>query len=305
MIALLIAFISIIGLFLLYLINPNDIFKVRKTIQDKIAIKTSIDRDSEKIIEILKDQPPEAFKPEHIDMLVERFEECDKKLRNSKSSFYRFFGFTSRIITVSLSRYSDVPYLFPEEVYARFYEDLKRFTKGIENKDFKTCYECIASFVYLSSIQLLPQPTPQAVEGYINNMSKYVAVFPVSKAPPLEKDVLLGIDPYLFLFRRHLDMVVNPYFHQYALLQGYEPKIVQEEREIVKRLFRKFITSYERKNIQEQYRVVNQLIKEPEKIGETILPKLPYTSEDIFKERAYIEGLRDQTPTEVIIIGAG
>jgi len=103
MIALSIAFISIIGLFLLYLINPNDIFKLRKTIQDKIAIKTSIDRDSEKIIEILKDQPPEA-KSWHIEMLMDKFSECDRELINSKSSLYRFFGFTSRFISVSLSR---------------------------------------------------------------------------------------------------------------------------------------------------------------------------------------------------------
>lgn len=48
--------------------------------------------------------------------------------------------------------------------------------------------------------------------------------------------------------------------------------------------------------------MVNQLVKEPEKIGKTILPKLPYTSVDIFKERAYIEGLGDQTPTEVVML---
>ena len=141
MIALLLAaFISIIVLFLLYLINPGDVFEVRKALQDRITKKTSIDRDSERIIEILRDQPPEA-KPEHIDMLIEKFEECDKKLRRSDSSFYRFFGLTSRIISVSLyRRYFEIPYPFPEEVYEHFFDDLKKFTKGIENKDFKTCY---------------------------------------------------------------------------------------------------------------------------------------------------------------------
>lgn len=233
MIVLLIAFISIIVLFLLYLINPGDVFEVRKTLQDRITKKTSMDRDSERIIEILRDQPPEA-KPEHIDLLIDKFEECDKKLRNSDSSFYRFFGFTSRIISVSLSRYFEIPYPFPEEVYERFFDDLKKFTKGIENKDFKTCYECTARFVYLSSIKELPKPLAQAIEEYIDNIRNYVAVFPAPSAPVLEKDILLGTDPQLYLFGRYLD-IVNQYFHQYARLQGSEPKIVEEERAIIKK----------------------------------------------------------------------
>jgi hypothetical protein len=300
-IALLIAaFILIIALFLLYLINPGDVFEVRRTLQDRITIKTSIDRDSERIIEILRDQPPEA-KPEHIDMLIEKFEDCDKKLRGSDSSFYRFFGLTSRIISVSLSRYFEIPYPFPEEVYECFFDDLKKFTKGIENKDFKTCYECTARFVYLSSVKELPKPLAQAIENYIDTIRNYVAVFPASSAPVLEKGILFGTDPQLYLFGRYLD-IVNHYFHQYARLQGFEPKIVEEERAIIKRLFKRFTSSYERKNIPEQYRVVSQLANEPEKIGDAILPKLPSISVDTFKEQAYIGGLGDQTPTDVVML---
>lgn len=154
--------------------------------------------------------------------------------------------------------------------------------------------------MYFSSIKKLPKPFAQAIENYIDNIRNYVAVFPTSSAPVLEKGILFGTDPQLYLFGRYLD-IVNQYFHQYARLQGFEPKIVEEERAIIKRLFKRFISSYEQKNIPEQYRVVSQLANEPEKIGDAILPKLPYTSVDIFKERAYIEGLGDQMPTDVFM----
>ena len=288
MIAILIAFISIIGFFLLYLINPRDVFKVRRVIQNKISKKTSIDRDSEKIIEIFKDQPPEA-KPWHIEMLVDRFKDCDRKLINSKSSLYRFFGSTSRIISVSLSKYFEMVNPFPEEVYEKLCGDLKRFMVGIRNKDFKTCYDCIANFVYLSSLQALPNPTSQKINHCIESIRSYIDNFPALCLPPLEKDDLLGVDPYFYIFIRYLD-ITNHYFYQYVNLLGSEPKIVKEERAIVKKLFKKFILSYKRKNIHEQYRIVMQLAKEPEKIKNIILPILPYISPEIFEERASIDG---------------
>ena len=91
MIAILIAFISIIGFFLLYLINPRDVFKVRRVIQNKISKKTSIDRDSEKIIEIFKDQPPEA-KPWHIEMLVDRFKDISNSAWSPDGKFITFLA---------------------------------------------------------------------------------------------------------------------------------------------------------------------------------------------------------------------
>ncbi len=72
-------FILIVGAFLLYLANPKDIFKIQQVIQEKAQKISSIDKDSDKIIQILRDQPPEA-KPEHIDMLIKKFEKCGMEM---------------------------------------------------------------------------------------------------------------------------------------------------------------------------------------------------------------------------------
>lgn len=281
-------FILIIGAFLMYLINPKDIFKIHHTIQEKKSRISSIDHDSEEIIRILKYRPLEPTpEHEHADLLVTKFEECDKKLRSGESSLYRFFGFTSRIISVSLSRSLEAPFSFRDEVYEKFCDDLKKFIKGIENKDFKTFYESIANLLYISSIQQLPNPQPQAIEECITHIRGYTDKFPVyTSTMPLQINILESIDPKIYMFIRYLENV-NSYFYDYAQLQGYEPKIVQEERKLIKRLFKRFIKSYEKDNIQEQFRIIRQLSEEPEKLKEFLLPRRIYTpSIEVFAPRA-------------------
>ncbi len=177
---------------------------------------------------------------------------------------------------------------FPDDVYKKFCTYIEKFISGIKNKDFNTYYDSIINFVYLSSIRELPTPMSQKIDECIKIMSDFIDKFPAPIIPPLKRDILLRIDPYLYIFIIYIDYL-NRYFYTYAALQGYEPKFVEEERKFIKKLFKRFINSYRKNSIQEQFKIIIQLSKEYEKVI-TILPGIPYTPPIIYIP--HVEGVK-------------
>lgn len=173
---------------------------------------------------------------------------------------------------------------FQDDVYKKFGAYIEKFISGIKNKDFNTYYKSITYFVYLSSIRELPTPMCQKIDECIKIIRDSIDKFP---APiiPLRRDILLTIDPYLYIFIIYLGDV-NYYFHNYSMLQGYEPKFIEEERKIIQGLFKRFINSYRNNNIKEQFRIIMQLSEDIEKIKPYLLT-IPYIPSHIYIPYVY------------------
>ena len=258
MITLLVSFILIFCFFLLYLINPRDIFRIEQLKEARSkSMYLNIDRDfdAEKIIKIL-DESSIVFDTK--DTLSLKFSKCNQHLQNNKSSFYRFFGNSSIIIANSLkhSKKSQIS----DELMNELYYQLKKFIKALENKDKKVCYESIASFVYLTSIREIPKPDSRKIEELNKRIWKSIDNY--RDLIPLEMDLLQGIDQYLYIFIRNFDSLYN-HLYEYSNINGADENVEKNAELIMKDLYEEFLYYYDTKNISGQCEIVKSLSNEP------------------------------------------
>lgn len=300
----------VLGVICIYLINPNDIFKIQAIRRDQRKKTAAIDSDTEAIIAILASESYGIPKPEDVNRLAQKFAECYERLNRSESSFYRFFASTSYRTSLML-QYKLGP--FPEDVYNLFGKNLGMFISGLKKKDLVTCYECIANFVFLSGKRQEPiKKLPTDIASKIfENTEAIVREFPNDKYIFKELSSLLSVNydcshhclaqstelriaredvedttraggAYTYSSELQLQYdakmylflvylnVVNSNFYDYSQLQEFKKSIVENEKNIILLLHKDFRKYYLKDDILNQCRTLIDLSDETEKIEDYI-----------------------------------
>jgi hypothetical protein len=257
-------------IFILYIRNPNDIFKIqanRYILQEKITL---IDKDTDTIIRIFKDLPDGKPIPENITLIAEKFSQCYKYLNRSKSSFYRFLASTSYMAYLMLDNVKLGP--FPDDAYDEFSQNIYLFLSGIQNKDLVTCYKSTANFLYLSSMRKIPLVKPNQFDfDFFDTIEKKMPNFAKVNNITISTDEIEKSGAILYLFYIHLNHISSNCY-DYSRLQVYKEDVITNETAIIKKLFKNFRTSYTNSDFAQQCKILMNISDDSMKIEEYINP---------------------------------